>query len=117
MSECCSEQTKKNAAWFVTGVGTLLVFGALALYLVRTGRSEPVGGERAAFRKQQLIELKQANAAANDYALLKPDTSTYRLPVAKALEVMEAEWKDGNAAGRAKLLERFKKSTEVPTFE
>jgi hypothetical protein len=33
------------------------------------------------------------------------------------MEVMATEWKDGNAAGRAKLLDRLEKSTKAPSYE
>lgn len=118
MSECCSEKTRKAAAWFVTGIGTLLVFGALALYLVRTEKVDPVAVQRAEYRLQQWTELKQANAAALEtYGVVKAENGVYRVPVAKALELMESEWKDGNAAGRAKLLERLEKSTKAVSYE
>lgn len=117
MSECCSENTRKGAL-FVAALGTLLVFGALAFYLVRTEKVDAVGQQRAAYRLQQWTELKQANAEAiNGYGVVKAENGVYRVPVAKAMELMESEWKDGNTAGRAKLLERLEKSTKAVSYE
>lgn len=118
MSDCCSEKCTKATVTFVAGLGTLLVFGALAYYLVRTENIDPVGAQRAAFRLQTWTELKQANAdVLNTYAVVKAENGVYRVPVAKAMELMATEWKDGNAAGRAKLLERLEKSTKAVSYE
>ncbi len=118
MSDCCSEKTNRALATFVAGVGTLLVFGALAFYLVRTEKADPVALQRAEFRLQTWTELKQSNEdVLSRYAVLKPETGVYRVPIAKAMEILATEWKDGNAAGRAKLLERLEQSTKVPTYE
>ena len=118
MSDCCSEKTSQALATFVAGMGTLLVFGALAFYLVRTEKTDPIAMQRAEFRLQTWTELKQGNAdALSHYGVLKPETGVYRVPVSKAMEMMVTEWKDGNAAGRAKLLERLEQSTKAPTYE
>lgn len=118
MSDCCSEKSTKTTALFAAAAGTLLVFGALAFYLVRTEKLSPVAAQRAAFRLQTWTELKQANTEVlSNYGVVKAENGVYRLPVAKAMEVMATEWKDGNAAGRAKLLERLEKSTKAPSYE
>jgi len=118
MSNCNSDKGTKSAAWFAAGLGTLAVFGVLALYLVRTEKTDPVAAQRGAFRFQQWTELKQANAQSLEaYGVVKAENGVYRLPVAKAMEVMVAEWKEGNAAGRAKLLQRLETSTKAPSYE
>lgn len=118
MSDCCSDKCAKSTAWFAAGLGTLAVFGVLALYLVRTEKADPVAAQRGAFRLQQWTELKQANAQSLDaFGVVKAENGVYRLPIAKAMEVMATEWKEGNAAGRAKLLQRLENSTKAPSYE
>jgi hypothetical protein len=118
MSDCCSEKSTKSVVGLISGIGTLLVFGALAWYLVRTEKIDPLAAQRAEYRLKTWTELKQSNAETlNNYGVIKAENGVYRLPVAKAVEVMAAEWKDGNVAGRAKLLERLEKSTKTPTYE
>lgn len=118
MSNCNSDKCTKSAAWFVAGLGTLAVFGVLALYLVRTEKTDPVAAQRGAYRLQQWTELKQANAQSLEaYGVVKAENGVYRLPVTKAMDVMVTEWKEGNAAGRAKLLQRLENSTKAPSYE
>jgi hypothetical protein len=116
--ECCSSAAKKATAAVIGVVGTLLVLGALAVYLVRANRSAPIGTARAEERKKAWTDLQNVNAdVLNNYGVVKAENGTYRLPVAKAMEVMAAEWKDGNAAGRAKLLQRLEASLKQPSYE
>lgn len=118
MNDCCSEKCTKSAVNFAAGVGILLVFGALAYYLVRTEKLDPVAAQRGEFRLQTWTELKQANTdSLNNYGVVKAENGVYRLPVGKAMELMATEWKDGNASGRAKLIERLEKSTKAVSYE
>ena len=99
-------------------LGTLVVLGTLAVYLVRANRPDPVGTVRAEERKKLSTELQTANAdVLNNYGVVKADNGTYRLPVAKAMELMAVEWQEGNVAGRAKLLQRLEASLKQPSYE
>jgi hypothetical protein len=115
---CCSDALRKGAAWLAGATATILVVGGLACYLFRTTPQEPVGSVRAMERKRISTELQaqSADALAN-YGVLKADTGVFRLPVSKAMEVMADEWKNGNAAGRAKLLERLANSQKAASYE
>jgi hypothetical protein len=119
MSEqCCSSACKKATAAVVGVLGTLVVLGALAFYLVRANQPAPVGTVRAEERKKFSTELQTVNAdVLNNYGVVKADNGTYRLPIAKSMELMVAEWKDGNVAGRAKLLQRLETSLKQPSYE
>ncbi len=100
------------------GLGSLLVIGLLALYLVRSGQPQPVSTARAEERKKLWTELQAQNAdVLNHYAILKADNGVYRLPVGKAMEVYATESHEGNAAGRARLLKRLENSTKAVTYE
>jgi hypothetical protein len=100
------------------GLGSLLVIGLLALYLVRSGQPQPVSTARADERKKLWTELQAQNAdVLTHYAILKADNGVYRLPVSRALEVYAAESQEGNAASRAKLLKRLENSTKAVTYE
>lgn len=115
---CCSESVRKAGAWFLAGLASLLVIGAGAAYLRHTSPQEPSGAARAMERKRLSTELAAQNAdALANYAVLKADTGVFRLPVDKAMEVMAGEWKAGNAAGRARLLERLANSQKAASFE
>jgi hypothetical protein len=115
-SSCCS--WKKAVATVVGVAGTLAVFGVLTVYLVRANKPAPVGVARGEERLKLWTELQNANAdALNNYGVVRADNGTYRLPVTKAMEVLVTEWKDGNAAGRAKLLQRLDASLKAPSYE
>jgi hypothetical protein len=115
---CCSPACVKATAAVVGVLGTLAVLGALAVYLVRGNQPAPVGVARAEERKKIWTELQGVNAETlGNYGVVKADNGIYRVPVAKAMELMTAEWKDGNAAGRAKLIQRLDASLKQPVFE
>ena len=117
-SACCSPAWKRASAAVLGVAGTLAVLGALALYVFRSNIPAPVGAARAAERTRLQKELQGANAEAlGNYGVIKADNGVYRLPVARAMEVMAGEWKDGNAAGRAKMIQRLEASLKVATFE
>ena len=117
-SSCCSPAWKKAVAAVIGVAGTVAVLGLLTVYLVRANRPAPVGTARGDERKKIWTELQNANAEVlNNYGVVRADNGTYRLPVTKAMEVLVAEWKDGNAAGRAKLLQRLEASQKAVSYE
>jgi hypothetical protein len=98
--------------------GTVAVLGGLGFYLFRSNQVAPVGAARAAERSKLQKELQGSNIETlGNYGIVKADNGVYRLPIARALEVMATEWKDGNAAGRAKLIQRLDTSVKPVTFE
>ena len=115
---CCSSACARASAAVLGVLGTLVVLGALAVYLVRVNQPAPVGSARADERKKTWTDLQAANVETlGGYGVVKADNGIYRLPVAKAMEVTVTEWKDGNAAGRAKLIQRLEESLKKATFE
>ncbi len=113
-----SEALSASIAWVLGGLGSLLVVGLLALYLVNSGQPTPLGTARAEERKKLWTELQAQNAdALTHYAVLKADNGVYRLPVSRALEVFANEAREGNSEARAKLLKRLENSTKAVTYE
>ena len=117
-SACCNSAWKRAAAAVIGVGGTVAVLGFLALHLFRGTVVAPVGAARAAERYRLQRDLQGSNAdLLSTYGVVKADNGVYRLPVARAQEVLAAEWKDGNAAGRAKLHQRLEASLKAPTCE
>lgn len=114
----CCESWVETLWWVVGALGSLLVIGLLAIYLVRSGEPQPLGTARAEERKKIWTELQAQNAdVLTHYAVLKADNGVYRLPVTRAMEVLATESKEGNSAGRAKLLKRLENSTKAVSYE
>lgn len=113
-----SESVATTIAWVLGSLGSLLVVGILALYLVKSGQATPVSSARADERKKLWTELQAQNAdVLTHYAVLKADNGVYRLPVSRAMEVFVNEAREGNAAARSKLLKRLENSTKAVTYE
>lgn len=117
-SACCNSAWKRAAAAVLGVAGTVAVLGFLALHLFHSSQVAPVGAARAAERSKLQRDLQGSNAdVLGTYGIVKADNGVYRLPISRATEVLAAEWKDGNAAGRAKLLQRLEASLKAPSFE
>ena len=117
-SACCNPAWKRAAAAVLGVDGTIAVLGFLALHLFRGNQVAPLGAARAAERSHLQRDLQGSNAdVLSTYGIVKADNGVYRLPIARAQEVLVTEWKDGNAAGRTKLLQRLEASLKAPSFE
>lgn len=117
-NSCSSPASKKAIAAVVGVLGTVVVLGLLATYLVRVNRPAAVGSARGDERKKLWTELQTANTdVLNNYGVVKAENGTYRLPLNRAMELLATEWKDGNAAGRARLLLRLDNSLKQPSYE
>lgn len=117
-SACCSPAWKRAVAAVLGVAGTAAVLGFLALHVFHSNQVAPVGAARAAERSRLQRDLQGSNTEVlGSYGIVKAENGVYRLPIARAQEVLATEWKDGNAAGRAKLIQRLEASLKAPTFE
>ena len=110
-SSCC----KGRCAAYVIGVlGSLLVVAWLVwLMNAKTGPA-PLGADRAAERRKNLVEMQAlTHEALTTYTWENQAKGFVRLPIERAMEVTLQEWKNP-AAGRSNLLSRVDKLTAVP---
>lgn len=118
MSESSTPSFRSTLATVIGGLGAMLLVGALVVYMQRLFRPDPVGTARAEERLRIWTEIKGQNVEAlGNYGVVKADNGIYRLPVENALQTWAALTKEGNAAGRAALIERLEKSLQQVTYE
>ncbi|MCW5556256.1 MAG: hypothetical protein KIT22_00155 [Verrucomicrobiae bacterium] len=113
--------TQRPVSVLVTVVGALgafLIIAALVVYMQRQFRPAPVGAARAEERLKISTALRSENAdALANYGVVKADNGIYRLPVEQALTLWAGFNQEGNAAGRAKLIERLEASLKQVSYE
>lgn len=114
-STCRSERLCSLLGWFVGVVGSFLVLGLLTLWLRGPDLGAP-DAARAEFRRKAAADVAGAAAEANVYKVEDVNKGWYRVPVARAAEIVAEEWKDP-AAGREKLLKRYENSQKQVSFE
>jgi len=116
-SNCCGQQTRTILAYFVGGIGSFLIVGAMAWLVVRQDVPE-VDAAAAVSRKVARLKVDQdAQAELGKFAIDPNKENLARLSVDRAMEVMVGEWSPGAAEGRAKLLERLEASKKTQSFE
>ncbi len=72
---------------------------------------EPLGEDRAAFRRKNLAEIRAANAEAlTSYGWQDQTRGVVRLPIAEAMKMVEQAWQKPDAA-RSNLIARVEKAT------
>jgi len=99
-------------------LGAFLIIAALVLYMQRQFRPAPVGAVRAEERLKIATALKaESTDALNNYGVIKADNGIYRLPVRQAVTLWAGLNQDGNAAGRAQLIERLDASLKQVSYE
>lgn len=105
-------------AYFVGGIGAMLLIGALVVYMQRLFQPAPVGAARAEERARIRTEIQAQNAdILNNYAAIKPENGIYRLPINQAVDLWANLNREGNAAGHAQLIERLETSLQQVTYE
>ncbi len=105
-------------AYFIGGIGAMLLIGALVVYMQRLFQPAPVGAARAEERARIWTEMQAQNAdVLNNYAAIKPENGIYRLPIEQAVDLWANLNRDGNAAAHAKLIERLDASLVQVTYE
>lgn len=105
-------------ATVVGALGAFLIIAALVLYMQREFRPAPVGTARAEERLKIATALRaESTDALANYGVVKADNGIYRLPIQQALTVWAGLNQEGNAAGRAKLIERLDASLKQVSYE
>lgn len=111
-------QPKTVLATVVGALGAFLIIAALVVYMQRTFNPSPVGSARAEERLKISTALTaESTEALNNYGVVKADNGVYRLPIRQAITIWAGLNQDGNAAGRAKLIERLDASLKQVSYE
>jgi len=101
-------------AYLAALLGAFLIMFALVKAMQHYTSPPPVNQERAAERRQALIEMRAATAQElQEYGWRDQGKGLIRLPVARAMEVALQEWKNP-AAARSNLIARVEKATAAP---
>ena len=95
-------------------VASLLVLGLMGVLTHRYVRPYPVDRDRIEFRKRSLAELKAAHTnLLNTYAWEDSRKGLVRVPITRAMELVEREWRNP-AAARSNLIARAEGAAALP---
>ena len=118
MTQESSNPVRTTIAYLIGGIGAMCVVGGLVVYMQGLFRPAPVGSARGLERSKIWSEMKIQNQdALNNYAAVKPELGIYRLPASQAMELWARLNQEGNAAGRAKLIQRLEGSLKQVSYE
>jgi hypothetical protein len=111
-SECKSGRCQSGlCAYIVAVIGAFLIVAGLVWIMRSYTRPEPLGVDRAAFRRKSLAELRAANTEAlTSYGWQDQTRGVVRLPIVEAMKLVEHEWHNA-AAARSNLIARVEKAT------
>ena len=99
-------------------LGAFLIIAALVVYMQRLFQPAPVGVARAEERLKISTTLRaESTDALANYGVIKADNGVYRLPIRQAVTLWAGLNQDGNAAGRAKLIQRLEGSLKQASYE
>lgn len=117
-SDLLSSRPRAVLATVAGALGAFLIIAALVVYMQRAFVTSAVGAARGEERLQISTGLKaeSADILAN-YGVVKADNGIYRLPIQQAVTIWAGLNQDGNAAGRAKLIERLEASLKQVSYE
>jgi hypothetical protein len=102
----------------ISALGAFLIIGALVIYMQRLFQPAPVGAARAEERLKAWTAMKAENLdVLGNFGVIKADNGIYRLPIDQAMTVWAGLNQNGNAGGRAKLIERLEASLKQVTYE
>lgn len=105
------ESRSVRAAWAAGILGTLLMIAALVVVMIRVTRAPTVDADRVDERYRFLREVRRAESnALNQYAWQDRTREIVRLPIDRALELVEVEWQNPVAA-RSNLILRVETAT------
>lgn len=117
-SDPLSSRPASVLATVVGALGAFLIIAALVVYMQRLFAPAPVGIARAEERLRISTALKaEASDTLSNYGVVKADNGVYRLPISQAVTVWAGLNQDGNAGGRAKLIERLDASLKQASYE
>lgn len=117
-SDLLASRPRAVLATAAGALGAFLIIAVLVVYMQRTFAPASVGIARGEERLKIATALKaeSADALAN-YGVIKADNGIYRLPIRQAVTLWAGLNQDGNAAGRAKLIERLEASLKQVSYE
>jgi hypothetical protein len=110
-------QFRSRGGWaYVAGIlGALLIVAGLVWAMRRYTEPAPLGEDRAAVRARALQEVRAAETEALEHtAWLDQGKGLVRLPIERAIWLVERDWSRDPAAGRSNLLARLAKATAEP---
>jgi hypothetical protein len=108
--------TGRAASASAAGIlGSFLIVAALAWAIHRYTQPPPLGEDRAAVRAKALAELRAAEAEAlASPAWIDQAKGIVRLPIERAMMLVERDWGQNPAAARSNLIARVEKATAAP---
>lgn len=117
-SDLLASHPRSVLATVAGALGAFLIIAALVVYMQRVFSPAPVGVARGEERLKLSTALKaESTDALANYGVIKADNGVYRLPIQQAVTVWAGLNQDGNAAGRAKLIERLEASLKQVSYE
>ena len=98
-------------AYIAAVIGAFLIVAGLVWIMHSYTRPEPLGEDRAAFRRKNLAEIRAANAEAlSSFGWQDQTRGVVRLPISEAMKLVEHDWQNP-AAARSNLIARVEKAT------
>lgn len=107
---------EKVCAYSVAVIGSFLIVAGLVWAMYHFTRPEPLGEDRAAFRRKTLAEVRNADAEVlnnPNYVWQDQSKGIVRLPLTNAMELALRLWQDP-AAARSSLNARAEKAFYIP---
>jgi hypothetical protein len=120
-----TEEIKSSAdfgAYVIAILGAFLIVAGLVWIMYAYTKPEPLGTERADYRRKMLAELRANNEDvlnSPNYVWQDAAKGMVRLPIARAMELSLQLWQNP-AQGRTNFIAREEKATAVtppPAFE
>jgi hypothetical protein len=108
---------RERTAWpYAVGIlGSLLIVAALVWAMKHYTQPGPLGEDRAAARAKALVELRAAEAEALEHpGWIDAAKGIVRLPMDRAMRMVEHDWGQNPAAARSNLVARVEKATAQP---
>jgi hypothetical protein len=113
-SKC--ERCGRLCAYVIATLGTFLIVAVLVRVMVDYTRPAPPTEDRAALRRKNLQDLRNANAEVlntQNYVWQDQAKGVVRMPIDQAMELSLKLWQDKDAA-RSNLVARVEKATAAP---
>ena len=94
-----NQPSESNLTLYFVGVlGALLIVALLVGAIYRYANPAPLGTDRAQERRKNLKEMREADAALNQYGWADQSKGFVRLPVSAAMELTIKDYQNPDAA-------------------
>ena len=109
------QQSKTTLVVYLVGIiGSFLILAGLVRLMYHYSHPEPVGQDRAEFRKKNLATYRSTTAdALANYGWVDQGKGIVRLPIDQAIELTLQQWKNP-ASARSNLISRAEKAYGAP---